>query len=154
MDQDIRLFFEMLRTGTDPHMIDEEGCNALSYPHDSLPIISILLGLGVNWRMVSNQGETLFFFALDDDNLRLLKVWIKLGLDPNHQNCHGQTVLHRAAEHSNQDAMVLLVKNGADPTIKDNFGKTSIEVFKECSSDDEYYQLLMAFNRLARYLTL
>jgi len=88
-------------------------------------IIQLLIENGADIKKVDSFGNTLLYYAIEQENIPLIKFLIQLGCDINHVSRHDKdSVLHYAYFQKNREIISLLIEHGADVEHLNIYNKT------------------------------
>lgn len=135
------LFNFLVENGADIQVLDQDG-NNLSYHafqnyskenvHDVQHFLTELQKNGVSLTETTEEGNTLYHVAVEENLYLLLNKASELGIDINQKNNDGLTPLHLAAMKAKDTKQLeWLLENGADRTITTDFEETVFDLANE-----------------------
>ena len=84
---------------------------------DLIGAIRLLVGLGADVNVCSEEGMTPLILACIDDNKNAVHFLVKRGAAVKTKSSMGQTALHFAASHGSAIAVKELLKHSRNPNI-------------------------------------
>ncbi|CAB0037873.1 unnamed protein product [Trichogramma brassicae] len=160
----------LLRRGSNPNLIDENGSTVLHLlcderANDNRDLVQMVLELShdeyrpVDINILDKYGESPLRYALSHGHTRaaeksadaeLTETFFEIcgeQLQVNSRNQKGQTALHLALQYGNKQAIESLLTRSADPNATDENGSTPLHVVCEYSEDD--YDLMQMLFELS-----
>ena len=138
---DIDRVKELLDSGVDPNIVEENGYTALTLAslYGCAEIVRLLLDSKADPNIQDIYGSTALKIApgLNKPNiLSTVKILLDYNSDTNIRDDRGVTALMVAAWSGEIETVRLLLKHGADIDIQDNSGKTALMMAEKKGHDD------------------
>lgn len=115
----------LLDAGTDVHLVNEAGEEALAY-HSDIEIQERLIAAGAYINPPSTRFGTPLLEAVERYDLGQIQFLLDAGADVNAATGWGKTPLMEAAINSFTEGVTLLLSRGADFTLRDENGRTTL----------------------------
>ena len=118
----------LLRNGANPHILNDQGVNALYYAcmQGNYDIAGLLLFYESNPNVNNPKGTTSLLWACLEGYTDIASLLLDNSADPNVVEFDtGLTPLIQAAKDGNIKLVKMLLKNGASTTIVDRNGRTA-----------------------------
>jgi ankyrin repeat protein len=127
--QNVNAIEILLKYGSNPNIIDKDGCNSLhlAVKSRSLAICEMILNYIGDINSRYNTGETALHISCNLQLIEISRLLIKNGINVNAQDySHEITALHYSVLLNNKELIALLLKHNAEPNIQDIYGNTAL----------------------------
>lgn len=127
--QNIPAIKMLLKYGSNPNVVDKDGCNALhlAIKSRSLEICEIILKYIADINTKQNNGESALHIACNLQLVDICNLLIKNNININvFDHSHEITPLHYSVLLNNKELVALLLKHNAEPNVQDVYGNTPL----------------------------
>ncbi len=96
---------------------------AFAFEQGTPAMIDLLIELGADWRLASENPGDLWINSVRDQNWNMMRLLLKQGADPNHISAAGNTALRVAIRAGDPTLIDWLLENGATSCGRTKTGK-------------------------------